>query len=138
MRWARPLLLAYAVLLLVILFSPTSDVQSSLVRTVSDALRTFVPGHLVRASRTEVALNAVIIAPLSMLGTLVRPRLRWQDWAAYGFLGSCSVELIQGLLLPHRQASFSDIVANTAGALLGGLLGAMVVRARSRRRPTAE
>ena len=130
MRWARPLLLAYAVLLVVILFSPTSDVQSSLVRTVSDVLRTFLPGHLVRFSRAEVALNAVIIAPLSLLGTLSFPRLRWHAWTAYGFLGSCVVELLQGLLLPGRQASFSDIVANTAGALLGGLLGALAVRAR--------
>ena len=133
MRWARPLLLAYAVLLVVILFSPTNDVQSMLVRTVSDWLRTFLPGHLVRGSRTEVALNAVIIAPLSLLGTLVLPRMRWQEWAAYGFLGSCTVELLQGLLLPERQASFSDIVANTAGALLGGLLGARAVGARRHR-----
>ena len=126
MRWARPLLLAYALLLVVILLSPTSDVQSSLVHTVSDVLRTFLPGHLVRGSRTEVALNAVIIAPLSLLGTLTFPRTRWQDWTAYGFVGACSVELIQGLLLPHRQASFSDIVANTAGAALGALLARRV------------
>ena len=39
-----------------------------------------------------------------------------------GFLGAMAVELAQGLLLPGRQASFSDVVANGAGALLGALL----------------
>ena len=35
------------------------------------------------------------------------------------------VELIQGVFLPARHASFSDIVANTAGAALGALLVAL-------------
>jgi VanZ family protein len=53
----------------------------------------------------------------------VRPSYSWRDWTAFGFCLACLVELLQGLLLPGRHASFSDVVANTLGALLGALLG---------------
>ena len=56
------------------------------------------------------------------------PRARWCGHACAGRTGRrtassapTTVELFQGMLLPGRQASFSDIVANTAGALLGAL-----------------
>ena len=121
-RWARPLLAAYALVLLVVLFAPTSHVQASLVNDLVHVLRLVTPNTWVDFTRAEVVMNAVIIAPISLLGSLVWPRLRWQDWTAYGFLGAMVVELSQGLLLPDRQASFSDIVANGTGALLGAVL----------------
>ena len=118
-----PLLLSlYALVLVVVLLSPTSDVQRSLVIDIARALRVVLPDSWVTFSRVEVATNAVIIAPISFLGSIVWQRLRWQDWVAYGFLGASAIELTQGLLLPHRSASFSDIVANTMGALIGALV----------------
>jgi VanZ family protein len=33
-----------------------------------------------------------------------------------------SVEVLQGLVLPGRQAAYSDVVANTAGILVGAVL----------------
>lgn len=131
-RRARPLLAAYALLLLVVLFSPTSTVQSSLVNDLVTVLHVFLPDRLITSDRAEVAMNAVIIAPLSFLGWLAFTRVRWQDWVAYGFLGSTSVELLQGLLLPDRQGSFSDIVANTLGALLGPVLARSLFRSLDR------
>lgn len=129
-RRARPLLVVYALVLLVVVFSPTSTVQSSLVGDLVRGLQVLLPDRLVTFNRAEVAMNAVIIAPLSFLGWLALTRVRWQDWVAYGFLGSTTVELLQGLLLPDRQASFSDIVANTLGALLGALLARILFRSR--------
>lgn len=122
-RHARPLLAAYAVLLAVILLAPTSRVQAALVLDLVRALR-FVglDESWVTFWRAEVFMNVVIIAPLGLLGSLVFTRLRWQDWTAYAFIGATGVEILQGLVLPDRQASFSDIVANTAGAVLGALL----------------
>jgi glycopeptide antibiotics resistance protein len=117
----------YAVLLAVALFSPTSHVQSSLVVHVGDLLRHPLPDAWVTFTRAEVLMNVVIIAPLTFLGSLVWPRLSWQDWTAYGFLGAICVELVQGVLLPERHASFSDIVANGAGALVGAVLRIMLV-----------
>ncbi len=132
--WARRVaglaLALYAGLLAVVLLSPSSTTQSGLVtRLVTELDRLGAPATLVTYARAEVLMNAVIIVPLTFLGTLVIRRLRWQDWTAYAFLGSVAVELTQGLLLPDRQASFSDIVANTAGALLGAVLARPLRRA---------
>lgn len=120
----------YAVLLAVALLSPSSEVQSSLVVDVARLLRSFLPDSWINYTRVEVGLNAVIVAPLTFLGSVAWSRLRWQDWTAYGFLGAAAVELVQGVLLPARQASFSDIVANTAGACVGALLSKLVSRTR--------
>lgn len=65
---------------------------------------------------------------MSALGALVWRRTNWRDWTAYGFVISFGVEAVQALFLPHRSATFSDVVANTLGGLLGGLLGALVSR----------
>jgi VanZ family protein len=46
----------------------------------------------------------------------------WPAWTAYGFVAAVLVETIQGVLLPTRSASFGDVVANTAGMLLGAVL----------------
>jgi hypothetical protein len=122
------LLLLYALLLLVVLFSPTSHVQASLVEDLVHALQRVLPDAWITFGRAEILMNAVIIAPLTFLGSAVWPRLRWQDWTAYGFVGATTVELLQGVLLPGRQASFSDIVANSAGALLGAVLARGLLR----------
>ena len=121
-RRARVLLVGYAVVLALVLFSSNSDLQESLVVDVAHAVQVVLPDGWVTFTRVEIALNAVIIAPIAFLGSMLWPRLRWQQWTAYGFLGAGAVEFLQGILLPGRQASFSDIFANTAGALLGALL----------------
>ncbi len=119
---ARILLIGYAVVLAVVLLSPTSQFQTASVTHLDEALRVFLPDGLVTFSRVEVLLNILIVAPVSFLGSIVWPRLRWQEWTAYVFVGAATVELVQGLLLPGRDASLNDIFANTAGALLGALL----------------
>ncbi len=117
------LLAPYLLVLVVVLFAPTSGVQSGLVRDLVDVLhRLGASGSVVTYGRAEVIMNAVIIAPVSFLGAFVLTRLRWQDWTAYAFLGAGAVELLQGVLLPDRTASFGDIVANASGACLGALL----------------
>ena len=129
-RWIAAIALAlYAGLLGVVLLSPRSTTQSELVsRLVAELVQLGVPDSLVTFARAEVLMNAVIVVPLTFLGSLVLRRLRWQDWTTYAFLGSIAVELVQGLLLPNRQSSFSDIVANTVGALLGALLALLLRR----------
>lgn len=130
-RSAAVLLVGYSVLLVVALIAPTSTTQSSMVRAVVDALvRSGASASLVTFGRAEVVMNALIVAPVSFLGSIVGRRLSWRDWTALGFCFSVAVELVQGVLLPDRQASFSDIVANTMGALLGALV-ALVLRRRS-------
>jgi VanZ family protein len=97
-------------------------VQTRLVVETTESLRLFgLPGSWLTSTRVEVLLNAVIVAPLSLLGSIALPRLRWQDWTSYALIGAIAVELFQGVFLPDRSASFSDIVANAVGALLGAL-----------------
>jgi VanZ family protein len=128
-RHARLLLAVYAVLLLVALFSPTSDRQSAAVEWLGRVLSGLgFPAGITSFTRLEVVMNAVIIAPVTFLASLVRPSYGWRDWTALGFVAALTVEALQGLLLPGRHAALSDIVANTLGALLGAVLARTVVR----------
>jgi glycopeptide antibiotics resistance protein len=117
------LLAVYLVMLLVALLAPESDRQSGAVLWLQDLLaRIGIDGPRVTFHRLEVLCNALIVVPVTLLGSLIRPVWTWRDWTALAFVGALAVETIQGLLLPDRQAAFSDVVANTAGALLGALL----------------
>ena len=117
------LLVVYSALLLVALFAPTSTEQSAMVTWLGAVMADLgLPGWLSNYQRLEVVMNAVIIAPVTFLGSMLRPSLGWRDWTAYGFAASLTVEAIQLVLLPGRDGSFSDVVANTLGALLGGLV----------------
>ncbi|GAB3661777.1 hypothetical protein GCM10027596_22270 [Nocardioides korecus] len=121
------LLVLYAVALVVALLSPTSTVQSSLVLDLVKVVDLVLPDTWVTFDRAEVVMNAAIIAPLTFLGALTFPRTRWQDWTAYGFLGAVVVELVQGLFLPARVASWSDIVANGLGSVVGAVVARILI-----------
>jgi glycopeptide antibiotics resistance protein len=126
-RLARAALVGYAALTAVALLWPSSDVQSQVVQALSDALGSLgVPDRLVGFDRLEVLMNAVIMVPLGFLGSAVFLGTGWRTWAAYGFVGSLVVELLQALVLPARQASWSDVVANTLGLLTGAMLFAAI------------
>ena len=132
-RIASSVLAVYTLLLAVALFSPSNHAQSQMVLWLVRQLdHVGVPPRIDTFKRLEVLMNAAIIAPLTFLGSVVWPRLRWQEWTASAFLGAGLVETFQGLFLPHRQASFSDIVANTFGALVGALVARLVWGSRSR------
>ena len=114
---------AYTVFLAFVFFWPNSDRQSHAVVWLQHTLNVWgITGHLATYSFLEVVCNAVIVAPLTFLGAWSIRKVRWQDWTAYAFLGAVTVEAAQGALLSSRQASFSDVVSNTAGALLGAVV----------------
>lgn len=128
-RLCQVALAIYAVFLAVVLLSPSSGAQSTSVSWFADVLRAFgTPDSMVTAGRAEFVANALILMPVSALGSLVLPTTGWRDWTAWAFVIASGVELAQGLLLPARSATMIDIVANT----LGGLLGAAVVLALRR------
>jgi VanZ family protein len=132
-RVAQLLLVVYAVLLAVAVFSPSNHDQSQMVLWLGRVLHDRgVPVRWTTFSRLEVAMNAAIVAPLTFLAVAVKPSWSWRDWTAIGFLVSGGVELVQAVLLSGRHASFSDVVANTLGALLGAVLGRLVFRPRRR------
>lgn len=138
-RAAGVLLVAYSLFLVFVLFNPSNDVPSSSISRLSE-LGTWLhlPGALVRPDRVEFATNVLIVMPVPFIGSLLRPQLGWRDWTAFGFLASGLVELWQGLFLADRSATYSDVVANTGGALAGALAFAVVMRVLASRRARAQ
>ena len=133
-RAAAVAVLVYSALLAVALLAPTSGDQSEMASWVRDLGRAIgLDDTTATQARAEFLCNALIVAPVSAIGSLLWPRTTWRDWTAWAFAGASLVELTQGLLLPHRTASYVDIVANT----LGGLLGAVVVALGRRLLPDA-
>jgi hypothetical protein len=127
-------LAAYGVLLGLVLLAPTSGPQSTSAGWVADLVTSVgVPERIATGARVEFVLNAVILMPVSALGSLLWPRTTWRDWTGYAFVIAGTVELVQGLFLPQRSATFVDVVANTLGGLGGAALVA-AARGISRRR----
>lgn len=129
-RWVVVIALAaYSTALAVVLLAPTSGRQSEAASWLGEVgTWVGVPERFLTQSRVEFVCNALILMPVSALGSLVWPRAGWRAWTAYAFIISCTVELTQGLLLPDRTVATADVVANT----LGGLGGALVVGIGSR------
>ena len=132
-RAALLILAAYLVFLAFVLLNPSAGVPSSSVAWLSEVgTRAGLPAPLVEPSRVEFICNVLILMPLSLLGSVLLPRLDWRDWTAYGFVLSGTVELLQAVLLPDRSATFSDVVANTSGILMGAVAYRLAVSAYDR------
>ncbi len=120
--WAAAALALYCLFLAFILLNPSAALPSSSVSLLADVAEALgAPDWVLASGRIEFVANALIFAPVSMLGALVWRSTSWRDWTAYAFAASAGVELVQGLLLSDRSASFVDVVSNTLGALMGAL-----------------
>ena len=87
-------------------------------------------------TRFDVIVNALAYVPFGMFVALIprraAPLLRTGIAVAAGAALSFGMETLQ-MFLPTRSANLIDLMANTAGALLGGLLGGTLVRAQRMR-----
>lgn len=83
----------------------------------------------------EATANVVLFVPVGFVGSLAFPEKYWWQIGAFGLLISGCIELGQLLFLHDRFASPSDIVTNTSGAVIGGLL--MALAAQTQKRPAA-
>lgn len=132
-RAARIGLAAYLLFLAWGFLAPAPDAPSGLVTWMSstgDALG--LPPALTGGSRMEFVANVLVVAPVPVLATgAAVGRLgswSWRDWTSVMFVSSAGVELVQAFLLPARSATYVDIVANTAGGLLGAVAARQVER----------
>ena len=124
-------LAAYSLLLGAILLWPSGEPATAAVEQVRRVVLDLgAPGGVISGGRVEFALNALMVAPVPLLATLLWPRWTWERWTVLGFVASGVVELIQGLLLQQRSAEFVDIVANTLGVLIGAVIGHGIVSRR--------
>ena len=85
-----------------------------------------------RWTRFDVIANVVAYVPFGIFVALVprraTPRARTGVAFAAGVTLSFALETLQ-MFLPPRDASLIDLVANTGGALVGGVAGGALVRA---------
>lgn len=120
----------YVVALLALVLAPSVPGPNRVMAEVVElAVRVGAPRYPT-GKVVESVLNIAMAVPLTVLASLLWPRPTWRDWTAWAFVVFGAVEVAQALLLPARHGSFSDIVANTAGCLLGAIV---VVGRRARR-----
>ena len=123
-------LACYAVIVLLAVFWPTPidrDYQSSIARVLEVAHRYGVPEWF-GYNKLEFAANIAMFVPLAFLITLVLPTRVWWLVLLICPAFSIAIELTQGALLAERFASPLDVVANSAGALIGIII-AIILRA---------
>ncbi|RBY74832.1 hypothetical protein DQ239_18770 [Blastococcus sp. TF02-09] len=91
-----------------------------------------VPGlDELSASTVEMAANVLLFVPVALLFAAAVPRLSGAAVWLICTAASAGVETAQ-LVLPGRESSARDVVLNSAGALIGVLLGSLAGRRRSR------
>lgn len=117
----------YLVVLAYLVWNPEPTVPSSAVWHVSHFLNQ--AGIPVSPSTAEFGLNVLLFVPMSLLGSVLIPRLSVAEWVTVGFVASFAVELVQNFLLSSRSADAKDIVSNTLGALIGAVLARLLVAA---------
>lgn len=76
----------------------------------------------------EASANVLLFAPVGLVAALAFIEKRWWQIGAFGLIVSGCMELGQLLFLHNRIASLSDLVTNTAGAIIGALLAAVRLR----------
>ncbi|WP_405216952.1 VanZ family protein [Agrococcus sp. Ld7] len=90
-------------------------------------------------TRLEVLANVAMFVPLALLLTFLLGARRWWIALSLCVATTIGIELVQHVLLPGRVASVKDVVANTAGALIGVVLAvACEALMRASRRRSAQ
>lgn len=125
----------YTVLVLVITMTPQRPgpgVIGAIVDTVLGAVHGWGLLLWVDYSVVEFTANILMFVPLGVLVAVILPRrLRWM-LLLIGTVFSTLIELTQ-LLIPGRFSDVRDVIANSAGFLIGAgvVLLAKVIRKRS-------
>lgn len=127
-EYSRALLALYLAALAFVAFWPTPVDRpvAGRLQAVLFALHHVGVPELINYNFVEFASNILMFTPIGMLAALAFPGFHRGRIVLSAFLASCSMELGQKLFLHDRFPSAMDIVANTAGAMLGvWLLGAV-------------
>ncbi|WP_375386200.1 VanZ family protein [uncultured Microbacterium sp.] len=131
-RWVLIGLGVYGAVIIGLLLAPVSvtgilDLLSSWVRN-DLGVTSFGSGWI------EFAANILMFVPLGFLLTLLLPK-PWQG-VLLAIALSIMAEVAQ-IVIPSRQASLRDVLANATGAAIGAALALLVVRRRRRRADAA-
>jgi len=134
-RWVIAGLAAYSLAVGLVLLLPVS--YSGIVNRIGDALRDGLGIAWFGSGWIEFGANILMFVPLGLLLTLLF-RHPWYG-VALALALSAAAELAQ-IVIPSRQPTVRDILANTLGAALGAALAwlfVLRVQHRSARRAAA-
>jgi glycopeptide antibiotics resistance protein len=127
-RFVAVLTVMYLVVVLLVTLWPTTVDQGMdpyidrlLAKLWSKGVPTFIDYGFI-----EFSANIVFFVPVGFLLGLLLPFRLWALAVVGGGLLSASVETAQGVFLPGRVSSIDDVIANTAGALVGTLVAVAV------------
>jgi F0F1-type ATP synthase assembly protein I len=124
-RWALIGLLIYGACAGVVLLAPVS--YSGIVHAIDSWLRSALGLTWFGSGWVEFIANILLFVPLGFLLTLIA-RPHWLG-VVVGLLVSAGVELVQ-IVIPSREASLRDVLANTCGAAVGAVLAWLLLQAR--------
>lgn len=135
-RTATWLIGAYGVGVLIVGFagSPVdAGAHPFIIRVLDAAHRVGVPGWFGYGA-LEFSANVVFFVPLGLLVVLLVGGRRWWVGGVAGLVVSACIETGQAVFLPARFASLDDVLSNTSGAVIGALVGVVVLGWGARRR----
>ncbi|WP_236266066.1 VanZ family protein [Actinomyces sp. zg328] len=126
-RTARALAFLYGIaVLMAVLWPSGGDVAS---------MKSFLGPPFLSEEGKDVALNLVMLAPLTAILTLAWPRVPWWAWALLGCLIGAGAEVAQEFIPSlERRPSLANIAQNAVGSWCGAAVGQMVARLVERRR----
>lgn len=126
--WVTGALALYSLALLAVLLLPVS--YSGIVNAIGDWLRYDVGIAWFGSGWIEFGANILMFVPLGFLLTLLFRR----PWfgVVLALVLSAAAEVAQ-IVIPSRQPTARDIVANTLGATVGAALAWLIVLRRGRR-----
>ena len=82
--------------------------------------------------RLEFLANVGMFIPVGMFFLLLFGRRMWFVAVLAGVAMTCAIEFVQ-IFLPNRVSDVSDIIANSAGTLIGVLFTLVVTAGKARR-----
>ncbi|MFJ3958964.1 VanZ family protein [Arthrobacter sp. NPDC090010] len=121
---------AYLAALALVVLLPAQEAQhvTGFVGVIADFLSTWGFPRRGAEMAVEFSSNIVLFVPFgAFLRLLSPPRIPGWLLMAGGTVTSTAIELIQ-LVVPGRVTALSDVIANTAGTIVGVLLIALLRR----------
>jgi len=112
---------------------PFETKRATIVEIAVAGLHRYPITNWVTTGGFELAIKVAIFVPFGLLLVLLAGRRRWLLVSFVGVLTSCWIELAQSIWIPSRAAEARDVLANSAGALLGALLAVALISLADRR-----
>ncbi|RUR01433.1 VanZ family protein [Labedella endophytica] len=123
---------ALAILGMTLWPNPQDGDGTPIARAIVDWMYTAGLPTAITFEAIEFTANIVMFVPFGLFLALSLPRWMWPWAIVLGLAFTLLIEFLQAAFLPERFPTVSDLIANTAGALIGGALS-LIGRRRSRR-----